>query len=163
MRVMALGAALAAGSGCLLGWNGTAPKECESSTCGCYETKNLTFTGFVMDGVTHECVAFKLVRLRDLDGTVKSEDTSKSFGGYQVQGDVQRSPNCGGGEPVIRDEPAAGQTFPEFAYLPISSPIDDVSIKTNLYRFPFGSVDAGTGHPETCLPPRRDGGTGDGG
>lgn len=163
LSFIALGALVAAGASCLLGYDGTQPRDCETSQCGCYDDKDMTFSGYVMDGTTHECVGGKIVVLRNTDGTRVAEDTSKSFGGYLVKGVVKRSPNCGGGEAVIRDFPPDGGDFPEFVWLPVSTPVSDVEIKSNLLRFPFGTTDAGAGHPEVCLPPRRDAGMGDAG
>jgi hypothetical protein len=120
----------------------------------------MVFTGLVMDGVTGECIPHKLVRLRDTDGNVVAEDFSKTYGGYRVEGDVQRSPHCGGGEPVVRDDPEPGQSLPTFTYLPRRTPVSDGAEQVDLFRLPWGAVDAGTEQPAQCrAPDRPDGGT----
>ncbi|MEW5847278.1 MAG: hypothetical protein AB2A00_00640 [Myxococcota bacterium] len=155
---------LACTPACIISMAPPPTAACESDPCGCWEKKPMTFTGVVADGDTGECIPFKLVRLRDRDGTVKAEDRSKSFGSYTVSGEVDRSPKgCPGGEPVIRDDPEAGQELPTYTYLPRRTPVDDFSERVDLFRFPWGTVDAGPNLPTSCTPPRTDGGAGDAG
>ena len=144
--------------GCYIGNAGNPPRACETSECGCFDKQHMLFTGVVMDNDTFVCIPFKLVRLKDRDGRVVAEDSSKSFGGYQLEGDVDRSPHCPGGEPVIRDLPDGGDT-PQYAYLPRRTPVDAGMERVDLFRVPFGTQDAGVGQPVQCRPPPRDGGT----
>lgn len=145
--------AVAASGGCYVSYAGDAGPACATSTCGCYEKQQMTFTGQVMDARTGECIRGKLVRLRDRDGRVVSEDTSRSPGTYTLNGQVDRSPNCPGGEPVVRDDPDPGQSLPTYAYLPRRIPVNATSEQVDLLRVPYGTTDAGTGIPALCTPP----------
>jgi hypothetical protein len=157
---------MGAAAGCYVSYSGDAGLACETTSCGCYAKKHMVFVGRVVDGTTSACVPFKLVRLRDRDGTVPDEDNSRSDGTYRVEGEVERSPRCVGGEPTVRDEPADGQSIPTYTYLPQRTAISDGNEQVDLLRFPFGTLDAGAYVPPTpCLPPpeQMDAGVADGG
>lgn len=139
------------------------PPPCATALCGCFTKTHMVFTGQVMDNLTSECIPFKTVILRDRDGTRVAEDRSRSSGTYRLEGDVDRSHKCVGGEPVIRDEPDPGQQLPTYAYLPRRTPVDDSSEQVDLFRVPYGTLDAGVGQPALCVPGTPDAGPADGG
>ncbi|MBI5497328.1 MAG: hypothetical protein HY904_20105 [Deltaproteobacteria bacterium] len=132
---------------------------CATTVCGCYARVQLAFTGQVMDNTDFRCLRGKLVRLRDRDGTVVAEATTGSAGTYHLNGEVERSLGCGGGDPVIRDDPEPGQSLPTYAYLPRRTVVDSSNEQVDLLRVPYGVTDAGTTAPALCLPPPADGGS----
>jgi hypothetical protein len=158
-RLLALALALPSSTACYISSGADAGPPCATEACGCYVPTRMVFTGQVMDGVTGTCLRGKLVRLRDRDGTVKAEDTSRTAGTYRLEGDVDQSPNCPGGEPVVRDDPVPGQALPTYGYLPRRHPSGGAgSAELDLLRVPYGTVDAGTGAPALCTPAPVDGG-----
>ena len=135
------------------------PRSCTGTVCGCYEKTRMVFLGTVMDAFTAECLRGRTVVLRDMNGARVAEDVSRSYGGYRLEGEVDRSTTCGGGEPVIQPDVIAGTTTATHRYLARRTPLRAGEETVDFFRVPWDLPDAGTDFPRACVPPLPDAGT----